>query len=160
MKIDWSTAQLSLRPKDDEELRVARMFAELWSATRRVGEELGWDVSPGSIVQLYFQSNENSSASEIFVSPSKRDRFLLRVTPRRGKRQLILDALHAAAAALPHPSKVEATTTKRSGSVAVDVVEVTTSWEAVVGEDGPDGRTVEKRLQAFVGPLLRAIPLA
>jgi hypothetical protein len=160
MKIDWSTVQLSLRPKDENEQRIATEFAELWRTTRHVGEELGWDVSPGSIVQLYLQFNEASEASEIFISPSKRDRFLFRVTPRPGKRQSILDALHAAAAALPHASGVAATTTRRTGNVTVDVVEVTSSWEAVIGEDVPDGPTVEKRLHAFVGPLLRAIPPA
>jgi hypothetical protein len=69
MRIDWSTVQLSLRSKDDEERRIATVFADLWRATRRVGEELGWNVSSGAIVQLYLQYNEASSASEIFVSP-------------------------------------------------------------------------------------------
>jgi hypothetical protein len=82
------------------------------------------------------------------------------VTPRPEKRQAILDALHAVAAALPHASGVAATTTRRTGNVLVDVVEVTSSWEEVIGDDDPDAATVEKRLHAFVGPLLRAIPPA
>jgi hypothetical protein len=156
MNVDWSAVQLSLRPKDEEEERTAREFATFWAPTRRVGEELGWDVSPGAIIQLYLQYNEQSAASEIFVSSSKRDRFLFRVTPKPGQLKRILSALHAAAAALPNPSAVKQTTTER-GSVQVDVVEVTSTWEAVIGEDHPDGPKVSQRLHAFVAPLLRAV---
>ncbi len=158
MQTNWSTVQLSLRPQDEQERNIARQFATFWRPTWQVGEELGWKVSPGAIVQLYFQYNEQSAASEVFVSPTKRDRFIVRVTPKLARKKAILDALHAAAAALPHPSAVNAAIARRSGNVSVDVIEVTSSWEAVIGEDGPTADIVAKRLHAFVCPLLRAIP--
>lgn len=160
MTINWSTAQLSLRPTNDEARRIAHAFAALWRRTTRVAEELGWQWNPGAVVQLYFDPDAGSAALKVFVSSSKRDRFIVRVTPRPGRLQRVLDALHAAAAALPHPSAVAAAKVKADGNVSIDVVEATTTWEVVVGEDHPDDATVEKRLHAFVGPLLRAIPRA
>ena len=44
-------------------------FAKLWSQVRSHAHALGWKSSPGSIVQLYLDSNESSSADVVFIQP-------------------------------------------------------------------------------------------
>jgi hypothetical protein len=155
---NWSTIQLSLRPRDEQERLLMQEFAGFWKRTRSLGESLGWNVTPGAIVQLYFQHNPGVSASEVFLSPSKRDRFLFRVTPIPGAREKVLAALQQAAGKVPGGAEVATSKVSRSGGVKVDVVEVRSTWEDVIGEDEPTGAMVEDRLYAFAEPLLRAIP--
>ena len=157
MSVNWSKVQLSLRPANSEETSVALEFQKLWARTREVGKDLGWNVSAGSRVQLYFQWNDGSAASEIFVSPSQRDRFVFRVTPTIGALASIRDALRPVASSLSGAEIATEQVTRTKG-VKLDVVEVRSTWEDVIGDDSPSSETVATRLHDFVVPLLRAIP--
>lgn len=158
MGTNWSKVQLALRPANDEELRQALDFQGFWKRTWTAGERLGWNVSAGSRVQLYFQWNDASAASEVFVSPSQRDRFLVRVTPTPGSLAVIRDALNPVVPGLSGAEVFQGRVTRTKG-VKVDVVEVRSTWEDVIGDDEPSPETITTRLHDFVVPILRAIPV-
>ena len=154
---NWTLEKLTLRPKDDQEKREMREFASLWAPTLRVSSELGWEVTPGAIIELYFQFNTQSAVDQIFVSPYMPKRFLFRATPKDGEADRVLRALQTAAASLSLRSTVSAVTTPRA-AWSNRVVEVKTTREEVFGNSTLTTEAAGLRLLGFVEPLLRAIP--
>lgn len=156
-RVSWANRGLTLRARDGAERHDMEAFAQLWGPTRSLAESLGWRSSPGSIVELYFQFNARSIASEVFISPYKPDRFLFRATPRPGTEQALLETLVHASSRLAGTPRVGRNVVKRANG-SITVVEVVSTWADVVGAGSPSDEEVAARLKAFVEPLIRAIP--
>ena len=150
----WATAKLTLFPKNEEETRRMREFALLWATTTRTAESLGWKWNPGSIIQLYLEVNPRSLARQVFVSPNDPKRFLVRVVPLVGAAPSVLRALEEVGRRMPQGPKV-ALSARGTGETVVDV---RATRAQVLGTDEPTDVEVERRLAAFVDPILRAIP--
>lgn len=154
---DWSAVQLALNGPSDSERKISEEFSTFWRKVEKDSEEMGWSHNPGSIVQRYFDKNERSVAATIFVTPQKRDRFLFRVHAPRHALEQIRDALVPVASRLPGAS-VSIQRIPGPKGTKVDVVDVRSTWEDVIGDDQPTGEVVTDRLHSFVTPLLRAVP--
>jgi hypothetical protein len=145
--------KLKLRP--EKSCRAdALNFAKLWGRTKSVAHTLGWKVGTGSRIELYLY-NPRSLASEIFISPAKPERFLFRVTPANGNMDLVRNAMTAAARRLPQTANVAITRQRRKAGL-VEVVDVTTTLDEVVGSQRALAEELEADLLSFVEPLLRA----
>ncbi|KPJ58322.1 MAG: hypothetical protein AMJ46_14340 [Latescibacteria bacterium DG_63] len=143
----------------DRETRRAhrRNFAKLWGSMRTLGREVGWTVRRGSIVELSFTRNRRAIAERIFVSPAKAERFLVSVTPKSPSRQAteVLRRIDGAVQSTGVRAEVgEATVVRQSRRVKV--IQVITTLRDVLG-DASTVEQLEKRLTAFVGPILRAL---
>jgi hypothetical protein len=157
MSINWSKTQLSLRPIGDEELQVALAFQALWKMTQEAGANVGWRSQNPSRVEVEFTGNEDSLASVVWVSPYKRDRFIVRITPATGAFITpVRAALESVVVKLTGAEMSSQRAPRSSG--AAEVIEVRSTWEDVIGDDDPSSSTVEKRLHGFVAPILLAIP--
>jgi len=132
-------------------------FAKLWSKTRSYAHRLGWSTSPGSIIQLYLDGNENSSAEAIFIQPTARG-FQFRATPKLEQQEHCFAALASACNATPaiteHGVKVVRRTTGKEA-----VYDIWAPSTAVLGVGELPATETENRLHQFVAPLLDAVQL-
>lgn len=140
-------------PSIDVNRQNRRNFAKLWGPTRSLAHGLGWKVRADSIVELYLTDNAHSIASWVFISPAMADRFLIRVTPRPGKLELVNERMSSIAQSLPQASEVGSRAVMRKGG-ATEVVDVVTTLRDVLGPEEVSVEVLEERLRAFVEPLL------
>ena len=143
-------------PDPEENSRNRRNFAKLWNGTRSFASQLGWKVSTGSIVELYFSQSPTSLATDVFVSPAMPTRFLFRVTPGKQKLDEVLTVLKHNAKSLRVPTEINETIVNRKEG-KISVVDVTTSLNIVIGESTQSTVEIERRLLEFVGTFLSAL---
>jgi hypothetical protein len=141
---------------DEVQVRQNRLnFAKLWTRTRTMAANLGWEVATGAIVQLYFNDNETSLASEVFIQP-KGDMIHLRVTPRQKSvddcRRLLGIGTEAC---FVQTEMMELQVPRKAGKALV--FDLTASLADVLGRDVRSVAQIEENLcrfvQHFVAPL-------
>lgn len=132
-----------------------RSFAKLWGKTRSVAHGLGWDSSPGAIVQLYLERNAGSTASCVFIQPTDGG-FQFRATPEPGERERCFASLAAACDHYPHPLDHGVKHVSRKAG-KVPVYDVNASASTVLGRGTRPASETEDRLCEFVAHFLRAI---
>ena len=143
-------------PDSEENIRNRKNFAKLWNSTKSLARDLGWKVSRGSIVELYLSESPTPLATDIFISPSKQERFLFRVTPSKGAENAVFQLLKNIAETLLVPVEIEKEVVRRKEGKVI-VVDITTSLIKVIGKDKKDSAELEKRLQNFVGTFLSTL---
>lgn len=148
-------------PDSAENRKNRHNFAKLWSATRSAARDLGWaKIERGSIAELYLSTNPQATCSQVFLSPIKSTRFLLRVTPNKGQDAIVKDALTAATRDLPGNVEVdERTVTRKEGgkTTKANVLDITTTLPKILGEEAASVDVLERRLAGFVVPILSAL---
>lgn len=143
-------------PNKEMNQRNRQNFAKLWGRTRSHAHGLGWKVTSGSIVELYLTDNQSSLASWVFISPAQFERFLFRVTPRKGMLSQLTGALQAACSSLRVRTEVAVReVTRKEGKESV--IDVTTSLRDILGDIPLDLEEIEDRLLGFTEPLLLAL---
>jgi len=130
-------------------------FAKLWSKVRSHAHQLGWSSSAGSIVQIYLDSNDNSSADVIFIQPIAGG-FQFRATPKNKHRDRCFASLASVCNAIPgiadHGVKI---VRRKESKVAVYDIEVPAA--TVLGKGELPADATENKLYDFVSPLLNAV---
>lgn len=139
-----------------ENARNRTNFAKLWGPVRSESCRLGWNVGSGSIVELYLSENSFSTASDVFISPMKVARFLVRVTPRRGNVEEVERRLRNVVASLPVRTEIVVAMVPRKYG-RVQVVNVVSTLREVLGDDAMDPPNMERKLLDYVTPLLQAL---
>jgi len=143
-------------PDDQENHRNRKNFAKLWGKTRSFAHRLGWSVNPGSIVELYLSQNPSSCAESIFISPTKFDRFLVRVTPRKASDHLLQPRLQQAMDSLmPRTEIIEREVARKGGKKKV--IDITSSLREILGDGILSTDEIEDRLLEFAEPILLSI---
>ena len=144
-------------PDPDIQRANRENFKKLWGPTRSCATGLGWKkIEGGGIVELYLSHNPSSLASMIFISPSKAERFLVRMTPADGDAQALAGILERASqeARLSLDVSVSA---RQSTTDKIPVVDCTTSLYMLLGDQELAVADIEQRLLSIVQPLLVAI---
>lgn len=134
-------------------------FAALWGRTRAIAAELGWTgIHAGSRIELYLEKNTRSLAEGVWISPSLRNRFRIRFTPRQDRLDSIFTLLSQAAEHLDPQPLVEIVAVPRKLG-ATRVVELSSSLAKILGNasDPPD---MEERLSAYVSKALQPVQVA
>ena len=133
-------------------------FTKFWDRTRSCARKLGWKVGSGSIVELYLSGNSSSIASEIFISPVKSgsDRFLFRVTPRKGKMKKAWELLEAIRSKMNGQIEINEHIAKRKEG-KLSVIDITTTLTHILGNRELQADEIESKLLNFTQPLLVAL---
>jgi hypothetical protein len=131
-----------------------RNFAKLWSGVRRSARSLGWKIERGSIVQLYLKNNPKSRAEMVFISPSKAERFLISITPRKSPKK-ILENVESITQKLHPELEVKHTKTRRKEG-SVEVIHVISTLQSVLG-NAKTTEQMENALFDFVVPILEIV---
>jgi hypothetical protein len=133
-----------------------RNFAKLWDKTCHTARRMGWHVEPGSIVQLYLDSEDKSTlAGGFFVQPTGGG-FMLRADPRKDRKDECFEAMAAASNSfskdLVHAKKTIARQARK-----VTVYDVYASSAEVLGKERLSVEELEARLERFVSHFLNAV---
>ena len=131
-------------------------FAKLWGRTRSFAHTIGWKVGTGAIVELYLTENPNSLASSIFISPTKAERFLFRVTPQKNKSTQVEKVLRASTLSVAGKVEIRSREVARKEGKEL-VVDLTTSLREILGVKFLSPEEIENKLLLFVQPLLLAV---
>lgn len=136
-------------PNSEEIRRNKENFAKLWESTRQGARELGWHrIEAGDIVELYLSEGTSDLAASVFVSPTKAERFLIRVTPKPGRLGAVVKVMEEAARSALVPTEVAGVqVTRKEGKV--NVVDVTTSLYALLSREEKPAE-IERRLADYV----------
>ena len=142
-------------PDRDKKLANQREFAKLWTLTRSNLKQMGWHTQTGSRIDLYLDNKSSQWSKQIFVSPYMAERFLIRVTPRRGHLQDILDAARDVSVSMFLRPMVEVQKIKRKDGLT-EVVDIQTSlFNVLRNASTPDD--MEKALCGFVSAFVKEI---
>jgi len=133
-----------------------RNFAKLWSKTRSFASQLGWRVSAGNIVELYLSDSPSKLTSNVYISPHMPNRFLMRFTPYPGKTKTLYDKIEDRLSASHWTTEIGISNVKRAKG-KLEVVDLTTSLEEVIGKVTSDAKQIEDSLYSFVSYFLRLI---
>jgi hypothetical protein len=142
-------------PDDQENRRNRKNFAKLWGKTRSFAHRLGWSVNPGAIVELYLSQNPSSRAESLFISPTKFDRFLVRVTPRKASDHLLQRLQQATDSLMPRTEITEREVKRKGGKERV--IDITSSLREILGNRTLTADEIEDRLLEFAEPILLSI---
>jgi len=132
-----------------------RNFAKFWDKTRSFARDLGWYSSPGSIVQLYLEDNDASSASVVFIQPTAGG-FQFRATPKTADREKCFASLAVACGTYPHPLEHGRHFVRRKEG-KVEVYDIEASALQVLGRGGGTAAGTEDRMYEFASHFLRAV---
>ena len=142
-------------PDREKKLANQREFAKLWIPTRSSLRQMGWRSHPGSRIELYLYNRSGQWSQRIFVSPYLAERFLIRITPRRGHLSEVLEAAKNVSASLSSQPTVEVHKIKRAEG-RIEVVDIQTSlFNVLRGASEPD--KMEKALYRFVMAFVKEI---
>ncbi|GEM_PF-1502461 len=126
-------------------------FREFWQLAAEYGRQLGWRVETNVNAELYYYSGNSDQLYQVFVSPSKAERFLLRLTLKDGADVDELSQLvQRVDIAVPYEIEVYTKKGKRGGkSVSENVIDITTSLKHVIGTSD-DRQEIQTMLLGFV----------
>lgn len=134
---------------EDEENRTA--FKQLWQPAAEYGQQRGWKIETNKNAELYYSPDESSPAYQVFTSPSKAERFLIRITLREGvDPDKIIKTLRRVSTDIPF----ELTSYKRNSQqggkkISQNVIDVTSSLRNVIG-DTEDKERIKQLLLEYV----------
>ena len=126
-----------------------RNFAKLWTSTRTFANDLGWTVRTGDIVDLYMWGGPSRFALKFYIFPKKFDRFLIRVTPRKGNLNATVNAMRIACETQRIPAEVQAVQVQRANG-KICVVDISTSLFAILGKEPQTAEEMERKLFTYV----------
>jgi hypothetical protein len=146
-----------LNSPDPEACRANRQnFAKLWSSIRSLAHDLGWTVGTGAIAELYLWNSPSKHASEVFISPTRAERFLVRVTPTPGSEEVALGLIRKAAEGLQFTVEVDRNIVNRKQG-RVPVIDIKTTILEILGEEEQSTAAMEGRLLAYISGFLQAL---
>lgn len=138
-------------PDDKARLLARQNFAKNWDRLRARAEGLGWRSEIASKSELYLTARDPDLIEEVFVSPNRPDRFLIRLTPA-GEQSDLDSHVQLAYAGSDFDPEIQVKFIRRARGT-VPVVEVLSTLPAVLnGEEHPD--SIARRLEAAVAPIL------
>ena len=123
---------------EDEQNRSA--FKELWQLAADYGRQLMWKVETNKNAELYYSPDTSCPVYMIFVSPSKAERFLIRMTLRDGVNPGgLLNKIAEVSTDVSYEVTSYQRLTPRGGQKVIEnVIDITSSLRNVIGD------TVEK----------------
>ena len=142
-------------PDRDKKLANQKEFAKLWILTRSNLEQMGWHTKADSRIELYLDSKSSQWSKQIFISPYKSERFLIRVTPHPGHLLDIRDAAKDVSASMFLQPTVEVHKIKREEGFT-KVVDIQTSLFNVL-RSASTADEMEQALWSFVGTFVKEI---
>lgn len=130
-------------------------FKELWAMAADYGKQHGWSVETNKNAELYYSPDENYPAYQIFVSPSKAERFLIRFSLRDGvDQEKFRSRIEDVDVAVPFEVTAYQRPAKRNRrSVYVSVIDITSSLRNVIGDTDDKGR-IQALLLEYVRPFV------
>jgi hypothetical protein len=141
----------------DEKNRAA--FKELWRLAVDYGRQCGWRVETNKNAEMYYYSGQSDLLYQVFVSPSKSERFLLRLTLKDGVDvKKLHDQLQQVDIDVPFETVAFIKRGKRDGkNISEDAIDITTSLRHVIG-DTEDRKQMQQLLLNFVKSFLVLVP--
>ena len=141
----------------DEQNRSS--FKDLWQLAADYGWQRGWKVETNKNAEIYYSPDDSSPLHQVFVSPSKAARFLVRFTLKSSKdAEKMLVLLEGADTAVPFETICYQRKSPRKGQqVAESVIDITTSLKHVIG-DTENRHEIQQKLLDFVKSFLCLIP--
>jgi len=138
---------------EDDKNRLA--FKELWRPAADYGRKCGWKAETNKNAEMYYWAGNSDQLYQVFVSPSKAERFLLRLTLKEG---VDVDKLHElvqqADIDVPFETVTYIKKGKRGGkNISEDVIDITTSLKHVIG-DGDNRQQMQQLLLNYVKSFL------
>jgi hypothetical protein len=133
----------------DEKNRSA--FQELWQPAADYGRQRGWKAETTKNAELYYSPDTTSPLYQIFVSPSKAERFLIRMTLRNGADPAKLcENLGAVVNNVPFEMICYVRMSPRNGlKMAEEVIDITASLSNVIGVT-ENREEISQRLLGYV----------
>lgn len=140
----------------DEQNRCA--FMELWQLAADYGRQRCWKVETNKNAEIYYSPDDASPLYQVFVSPSKAERFLIRLTLKSGvDAKKILAQIEGADTAVPFETVCYERKSPRNGQQVVEsVIDITTSLKNVIG-DTENREEIQRKLRDFVQSFLGRI---
>ncbi|RLB60214.1 MAG: hypothetical protein DRH08_15735, partial [Deltaproteobacteria bacterium] len=137
--------------KEEEEGENRSAFKELWQLAADYGRQRGWKVETNKNAELYYFPDESSPLYQLFVSPSKSERFLIRMTLRKGTDESrLLKKLEAVTTTVPFEIiGYERKSPRKGKQVAENVIDITSSLANVIGTT-EDRELIKQRLLDYV----------
>ena len=134
---------------EDEQNRTA--FKQLWQPAAEYGRLRGWRVETNKNAEMYYSPDGSSPIYQIFVSPSKSECFLIRLTLMDGvDPDKILKLLKTVSTTIPFELTSYLRKSPRGGKkVNQNVVDVTSSLRNVIG-DTEDKERIKQLLLEYV----------
>lgn len=134
---------------EDEKNRSS--FKELWQLAADYGRQRGWKVETNKNAELYYSPDSDCPLYQVFVSPSKAERFLIRLTLREGvDAARMVEKMESVETSVPFEVVVyQRKTPRNGGQVVEDVIDITSSLSNVIGET-EDRELIKVRLLEFV----------
>ncbi len=136
---------------EDEQNRSA--FKELWQLAADYGRQLMWKVETNKNAELYYSPDASCPIYMIFVSPSKAERFLIRMTLREGASSAdLLNKIEGVSTEVPYEVTSYQRMTSRGGQkVTENVIDITSSLRNVIGSTEDKGRIQQLLLEYVKG---------
>jgi len=142
-------------PDEKKKLANQREFAKLWLLTRSNLKQMGWSTEIGSRIELYLCNDSTKWSQDIFISPYLAERFLIRITPRKGHRSDVLNAAKSVSALKAVKPTVEVHKVRRKNGLT-EVVDVQTSLFNVLRSESTP-REMEQALWSVVSAFVKKI---
>ena len=140
----------------EENKQNRRNFAKFWSPTKTYANQQGWKVGTGSVVELYLSEGKGELASNVYITPMKVERFLIRITPKKGKVDELLQKIEILARQHELSPDVSKKTILRAEG-KIEVVDIATSLFIVLGEETQEVLDIEKKLLNYVTYFLKVL---
>jgi len=136
---------------EDEDKQNRTAFMELWRPTAEYGRTRAWKVENNKNAEVYFTPDTASPLHQVFVSPSKSERFLIRMTLREGiKAKAFLNKLESAGTTVPFEMvSYERSSSRDKKTVVEEVIDITSSLANVIGRT-EDRALISRRLKEYV----------
>jgi len=134
---------------ENEKNRIA--FKEYWQSAADYGRQLGWKVETNKNAEMYYDRVDSDIIYQVFCSPSKFERFLIRLTLQQDvDYRQIREKLLQATTSVPYEIvDYERKITRKNQKGTERVVDITSSLRNILG-DTQDKRKIQQRLLYFV----------
>jgi hypothetical protein len=142
----------------DEDEKNRSAFKELWQSAADYGRRCNWKVEINKNAEMYYYSGQSDLLYQVFVSPSKSERFLLRLTLKNGAdAKKIHSQVQQTDIDIPFETVTYIKNSKRGGkNISEDVIDITTSLKHVIG-NSDDCQQIQQLLLNFVKNFLVSI---
>ncbi len=141
---------------EDEKNR--QQFKPLWQLAAEYGQQQGWKAETNKNAELYYGAGNSKNLYQVFASPSKAERFLIRLTLKNGVRaDRLMDKIAQVATDVPFESLTYTRKSPRGDEKIVEeVIDITTSLRNVIG-DTVDKQKIQQLLSDFVTGFVNAV---